>query len=77
MIDYHARFLTLVDEIERTYSVTRWRIGDVPVWPLARRTLYVDLYSQMHRDRTREKLDAWQIGLTPRSCERPTLRRHR
>ena len=60
MIDYHARFLTLVDEIEGAYPVTRWRMGDVPVWPLARRTLYVDLYSQTHHDRTREKRDAWQ-----------------
>lgn len=46
MTDYYVRFLALVDEIERTYPVTRWQVGEVPVWPLARNELYVDLYWQ-------------------------------
>ena len=46
MTDYHLRFLALVDEIERTYPVTDWRVGDIPVWPLARIWLYQDLYWQ-------------------------------
>ena len=55
MTDYHERFLTLVDEIERTYPVTRWRVGDVPAWPLARLELYLALFWQ---DNDRSALDA-------------------
>jgi hypothetical protein len=51
MTDYFVRFLTLVDEIERTYPVTRWQVGDVPAWPLARNGLFVDLYWQEHERR--------------------------
>jgi hypothetical protein len=43
-LDYHARFLSVVAEIERTYPVTQWRVGDVPAWPLARMTVYSNLY---------------------------------
>jgi hypothetical protein len=46
MTDYHVRFLTLVDEIERTFPVTRWTVGGIPVWPLARDGLFVDMYWQ-------------------------------
>ena len=46
MMDYHARSLALVDEIERTYPVTQWQVGDVPVWPLARLILHGNLYKQ-------------------------------
>src|SRR6266446_4759427 len=46
MIDYHSRFLALVDEIETTFPVAEWLLGDVPVWPLARAELYLALYSQ-------------------------------
>lgn len=46
MTDYHARSLALVDEIERTYPVTQWQVGDVPVWPLARLFLHGSLYKQ-------------------------------
>jgi hypothetical protein len=48
MTDYHVRFLSLVDEIERAYPVTRWKVGEVPVWPLARNGLFVDMYWQDH-----------------------------
>ncbi len=48
MMDYHARSLALVDEIERTYPVTQWQVGDVPVWPLARLIL-VELGIEMTR----------------------------
>ena len=48
MTDYYVRFLMLVDEIERTYPVTRWQVGDIPAWPLARNGLFVDLYWQHH-----------------------------
>lgn len=48
MTDYHVRFLTLVDKIERTYPVTHWKVGEVPVWPLARNGLFVDMYWQDH-----------------------------
>ncbi len=51
MTDYYVRFLSLVDEIERTFPVTRWRVGDVPAWPLARDGLFVDLYWQDHERR--------------------------
>src|SRR5215471_15096872 len=46
MTDYHARFLSLVDEIEATYPVAEWRIGAVQVWPLVRNALYIDMYWQ-------------------------------
>src|SRR5687767_7220706 len=46
MTDYHMRSLALADEIERTYPVTRWHIGDVPVWPLARWALHHNVYLQ-------------------------------
>jgi hypothetical protein len=55
MTDHHERFLTLVDEIERTLPVTRWQVGEVPVWPLARIELYRALYWQ---DNDRSALDA-------------------
>lgn len=44
MTEYHRRFLALVDEVERAFPVAEWHVGDVPVWPLARATLYTDLY---------------------------------
>src|SRR5262245_32445117 len=49
MTDYHARSLALADEIERTYPVTQWQIGNVPVWPLARWALHHDIYLQSLR----------------------------
>jgi len=38
------KFLALVEEVERTFPVAEWHVGDVPVWPLARATLCTDLY---------------------------------
>jgi len=46
MRNFYARFLILTDEIERTYSVHHWWVGDVPVWPVARAALYLNLYRQ-------------------------------
>src|SRR6266446_2325728 len=53
MTDFHSQFLTLVDEIETSFPVADWRVGDVPVWPLARTSLYSNLYRQ--RFGTRQK----------------------
>lgn len=44
MTEYHRRFFALVEEVERTFPVAEWRVGDVPAWPLARATRYTDLY---------------------------------
>ena len=41
---YHRRFIELVDRIEREFPVVDWRCGDVPVWPLARMELYLDMH---------------------------------
>lgn len=41
---FHHRYTWLVSEIERHFPVDRWRLGDVPVWPLARFALYVDMH---------------------------------
>lgn len=41
---FHQRFLTLVAQIERSYAVARWISGDVPIWPLARMDLYLDMF---------------------------------
>ncbi len=43
-ISFHRDFLDLVDHIERVFPVTRWYSGDVPVWPLARMELYLDMH---------------------------------
>ena len=41
---FHHRYASLVGEIERHFPVAQWRMGDVPVWPLARCDLYVDMH---------------------------------
>src|SRR6267154_6309654 len=41
---FHRRYLTLVDQIERSFPVIGWRRGDLEVWPLARMELYLDMY---------------------------------
>ena len=46
MTNYHRRFFSLVDHIETTFPVADWRVGDVPVWPLARTALYSNIYLQ-------------------------------
>src|SRR5882672_6126240 len=54
MVDYHSRFLALVNEIETTFPVAEWLLGDVPVWPLARADLYIEMYWQ-NAGRTEEE----------------------
>lgn len=49
--NFHSRYLSLVNRIERDFAVSRWRSGDVDVWPFAR----MDLYLDMHRHATGEK----------------------
>ena len=41
---FYRRYLTLVDEIERSFPVMYWKKGDVDIWPLARLDLYLDMY---------------------------------
>jgi hypothetical protein len=41
---FHRRYLTLVEEIERTLAVARWKSGDLEIWPRARMDLYLDMY---------------------------------
>jgi SAM-dependent methyltransferase len=41
---FHRRFMDLVDAIEHAFPVTHWRGDDVPVWPLARMELYLDMH---------------------------------
>jgi SAM-dependent methyltransferase len=41
---FHRKFLGLVDRIEREFPVTRWYCGDVPIWPLARLELHLDMH---------------------------------
>ena len=43
-VPFYLRYLTLVDEIERSFPVSRWKCGDLEVWPLARSDLYLDMY---------------------------------
>jgi len=42
---FHHRYASLIGEIERRFPVAQWRMGDVPVWPLARCNLYVDMHA--------------------------------
>ena len=41
---FHSRYLALVSDIEQRFDVTRWRCGDVDIWPLARMDLYLDMH---------------------------------
>jgi hypothetical protein len=41
---YHRQFLQLVDHIEREFPVANWRHRDLPIWPLARMELYLDMH---------------------------------
>ena len=38
------RYLTLALEIERRFEVSRWRSGDIDLWPPARMDLYLDMF---------------------------------
>jgi hypothetical protein len=39
-----ARYLAIVDEIERTCDVAHWKAGDVDLWPPARMDLFLDMF---------------------------------
>jgi hypothetical protein len=52
---FHRRYLTLVEEIERTFPVVHWQRGDLEVWPVARMELYLDMY-WAHAGRPRPEL---------------------
>lgn len=41
---FAAHYRGLVAELERRFPVTRWRRGDLDLWPLARGSLYLDMY---------------------------------
>jgi hypothetical protein len=43
-VPFHSRFLVLVEKIERNFQVSRWKCGDVEIWPLARMDLYLDMH---------------------------------
>jgi hypothetical protein len=43
-VTFHRRYLTLVEDIERSFRVADWRADDLSIWPLARMDLYLDLY---------------------------------
>lgn len=50
--NFHSRYLSLTNRIERDFAVSRWKSGDVDIWPFAR----MDLYLDMHRQATGERL---------------------
>jgi hypothetical protein len=41
---FHHRYASLIKEIESRFAVDHWRLGDVPIWPLARFDLFVDMH---------------------------------
>jgi len=41
---FHRRYTKLVSDIEARFPVADWRLRDVPVWPLARFDLYLDMH---------------------------------
>jgi len=47
---FHNRYTSLVEEIERAFPVECWRLDDIPLWPLARFGLYVDIHRAMFGD---------------------------
>jgi len=49
--NFHSRYLSLTNRIERDFAVSRWKSGDVDIWPFAR----MDLYLDMHRQATGER----------------------
>jgi hypothetical protein len=81
MTEYHRQFFALVDGIERRFPVVDWRVGDVPVWPLARATLYSNICEELlgaggaegHARRQKLKfLSAWRVRLLMRQRRSPT-----
>jgi hypothetical protein len=41
---FHRRYTALAAAIERRFPVADWRLDDVPIWPLARFDLYLDMH---------------------------------
>ncbi|HEY4076031.1 MAG TPA: hypothetical protein VGM26_03765 [Rhizomicrobium sp.] len=41
---FYSQYCLLVSEIERRYAVAQWKQRDVDIWPLARMSLYLDMY---------------------------------
>jgi hypothetical protein len=41
---FHRRYFSLVEQVERTLRVARWRSGDIDLWPLARQDLFLDMF---------------------------------
>jgi hypothetical protein len=44
VMTFAARYRGLVAELERRFPVAQWRCGDLDLWPLARCSLYLDMY---------------------------------
>jgi hypothetical protein len=47
---FYQQYRTLIAEIEETYPVHEWRVGDVDVWPLVRMEIYLDMHSSSMGD---------------------------
>jgi hypothetical protein len=43
-LSFYPHYLRLVEQIEQDFPVLAWRSGDLPIWPLARTNLYLDMY---------------------------------
>jgi hypothetical protein len=41
---FGEHYRALVADLERRFPVTQWRCGDLDLWPLARSSLYLDMY---------------------------------
>lgn len=45
-LSLHGRYLSLVRQIEYRFRVSEWKYGDAELWPLARMSAYLDMFSQ-------------------------------
>jgi hypothetical protein len=43
---FHEQYCALISGLEKRFPVAQWRRGDVDLWPLARMSVYLDLYRQ-------------------------------
>jgi hypothetical protein len=68
---FHSRYLALVSDIERRFDVTRWRCGDVDIWPLARLDLYLDMHWR-HTGQSAPRPRAFPLRVASRTV-RPLL----
>jgi hypothetical protein len=55
---FHEHYCGLVADLERRFPVTHWHCGDLDLWPLARSSLYLDLYWRRFGSAPRERT-AW------------------